>query len=150
MNQGPIELYGLKAHNVENFYKFAQVYPQHEHSPKEWLRWRDAGLNDLQPHRYPMGKGVKPSFSYIKSLGKLDRLQARAQIYRPAYRQKLERYCQSQINTIVDILTVSDVYLFDFDVYWDQQDTETAFADPTRSAGHAYLLKQYIEEKLNG
>ncbi len=145
MNQGPIELYGLTSHNVENMYKFNQVYAQHEHQPKEWRKWRDRGLADLKPHRYPLGKGVRPVFSYIKELGRLDRLQARQHIYRPAYRQKLERYCQSPIQTIRDILTITDVYLFDFDVYWDCQDPVAAFADNTRPAGHAYLIKEYIE-----
>jgi hypothetical protein len=146
MNQGPIEMYGLTAHNVENLWQFTKTYSKHVNDPKSWLAWRDQGLADPTPHRYPMGKGAHPEFSYIKGLGKLSYVEARHKIYIPIYEQKLERYCTRELQTLADILTITDVWLFDFDGRITEQSLEEIFNDPRDKAGHAFVIKKYMEE----
>ena len=146
LNQGPIEMYNLQSHNVENFWQYTKVYSDHVDDPKAWIAWRNTGLSSTKPERYPMGKGTKAEFSYIKQLGRLPYIEARKQIYVPIYRQKLERYCQRGINTLLDMLSVTDVWLLDFD---GRQTTETfdeVLNNPEKSLGHAFIIQQYIKE----
>mgnify|MGYP001566161829 CR=1 FL=1 len=146
MNQGPIELYGLTAHNVENMYQYQKCYSRHVGNYQEWKRWRDAGLASTIAVRYPMGKGAKPEFSYIKGLGKLSYVEARHKIYIPAYEQKLARYCTRELQTLADILTITDVWLFDFDGRITDQLFEDAVCDPDHSLGHSFIIKKFLEE----
>jgi hypothetical protein len=146
MNHGPLGLYDLTAHNVENFWQFTKCYAEHVDNSKAWLAWRDAGLADFKPHRYPMGKGARPEFSYINGLGKLSYVDARKKIYIPIYEQKLDRYCTRELQTLADILTITDVWLFDFDSSITTQTLDEVFDDPNDRAGHAFVIKKYLEE----
>jgi hypothetical protein len=149
MNQGTIEFHGLKSHNVENMWQGTKTYGQYVNNYSDWKLWRDGILGDTKAHRYPMGKGARPEFSYIKSLGKLGYIDARMQIYIPIYRQKLDKFCQRQIQSVVDILTLTDVWLFDFDGYLTDRSLDEVFADPASKAGHAFVIKQYIEDNYD-
>lgn len=93
-----------------------------------------------------MGKGARPEFSYINGLGKLSYVDARKKIYIPIYEQKLDRYCTRELQTLADILTITDVWLFDFDSSITTQTLDEVFDDPNDRAGHAFVIKKYLEE----
>lgn len=151
LNQGPIELGGLKSNNVENFWQFTKVYKEHVDDFAAWKKWRDSGLADTHAYRYPMGRGRQPEFSYFDKQ-KLGYVEARKRIYAPIFRQKLERYCQRQIHSLVDMLTVCDVWLWDFDGYLTEDSFETVINNPSNKMGHAFVLKKFIwdEYKVGG
>jgi hypothetical protein len=152
MNQGPIELYGLKAHNVENYYQFNRIFTQEQiDNPQEWLKWRAAGLASTKAERYPLGKGHKPLFGYVnKKLGRMDYVQGRKLVYLPAYIQKLDRYCGRWICSLLDILTVSDVYLWDFDVRQTDETFDQILHNEQHQMGHAFIVRQYCLDIING
>lgn len=148
--QGPLELAGLKSHNVENFWQGTKVYAEHLDKPKEWIKWRDSLLADRHAHRYPMGKDKKPEFSYLDAKsGRLSYVQARRQIYVPIYVQKLERYCTRAINSVVDMLTVTDVSFWDFDGRVTNESFNEILDNQYAKCGHSFVLKKYIYGILN-
>jgi hypothetical protein len=147
MNQGPIKLGNLTAHNVENMWQFTKVYKEHVNDFAAWKKWRDDGLKDTFAHRYPMGKGRKPEFSFFMKK-KMDYITARKNLYIPAYKQKLEKYCQRQINTLIDMLTVCDVWLWDFDVRITEESFEEIVNNSEHNLGHAFIIKKYVYDKL--
>lgn len=142
MNQGPIELGGLIAKNVENLWQFTKVYSEHVDDFQAWCQWRDKGLQDTFAHRYPMGKGRKPEFAYLDK--KMDYITARKEIYIPVYRQKLKKYCTRQINSLIDMLSVCDVWLWDFDVRITDESFDQIVNNPDHNLGHAFVLKKYV------
>lgn len=145
MNQGPITIDGLTANNVENIWQGTKVYEGIEDFPK----WRDRILADTKAHRYPNGR-VKPICSRLPTMGDLDYISARKAIYIPAYIQKLNNYCQREVSSILDILTLSDLYVFDFDVSLERSDAQfkVLVEDPSASLGHGYILKRYILNRV--
>lgn len=145
INQGPIELAGLCSHNVENMWQATKCYKEYVEKPQEWLAWRNKLLADRFAHRYPMGKGKKPEFSYLsKEYGKLSYTQARKVIYIPAYQQKLERYCTRQVHSIIDMLTVSNIYLWDFDGRVTEESFDEIVNNQDAKCGHAFVLKKHV------
>ena len=149
--QGPIELYGLTAHNVENFFQFGKVYEEHLDKPQEWLRWRAAGFADKKPWRYPMSKGRKPLFAYVnKELGRLGYIDGRKLVYLPAYLQKLDRYCQEPIGRLMKMAEEQDVWLWDFDGYDSDEPFETLLNNEKKNLGHAFLVRQYCYDLMRG
>lgn len=148
LNQGWIELGKLRARNVENLWQFTKVYKEHIGKFDEWKAWRDSGLKDSYPHRYPMGKGAVPEFSFIGNQ-KLDYIEARKAIYVPAYTQKLRKYCQRQINTLIDMLSVTDVWLWDFDGYTTDEPWDVVVNNPDKKMGHAFVLKHEVYLQMN-
>lgn len=144
--QGDIILDGLKAHNVENLWQYTKVYGEHVDHLEEWIRWRDKGLALRRAVRYPMGKGAKPFFSRWQDK-ELGYIEARKTIYIPAYIQKLDKYCQRQINSLIDILSITDVYLWDFDVFPTEASFEDLVADPSISLGHGFIVAEYTKNR---
>jgi hypothetical protein len=95
---GPVKLYENNiAKNLENAWQFSKVYSNHfnelENKIKEdYFVWSKKGWSDNFTHRYPMGKGLKPLFSFWKTFNKetqiwedvhLDYISARINIYIP-------------------------------------------------------------------
>ena len=150
LNDGPIEVGGLTALTVENIWQYTKVYKEHLGKFAEWKAWRDAGFANHRGVRYPMGKGSKPEFSYLnKETGKLGYIEARKAIYIPAYQQKLDRYCVRQVNTIIDMLTCTDVWIWDFDVREPNGKTFQDLAeDPSAPLGHGFVLAKYISNMI--
>lgn len=156
MNQGDIVLNGLRSHNVENIWQFTKVYPEHEDDIDLWVKWRDEGLRDKFAHRYPMGKGAIPKFSCIKQSPawdknlseKLSYIQARKEIYIPAYVQKLKNYCLKEVNWLIGMLHSSDVYLWDFDGYLTDLSFKELVHKEEKSLGHAFILKKFVANRL--
>src|SRR3990167_8472834 len=150
MNQGPIELYGLAAHNGENFFQFSKTYQEHLENTQAGLRWRAAGFANRTPHRYPMGKGVRPLFGYVnKELGRLDYIAGRKLVYIPAYLQKLQRYCETAVARLLKMLEDTDVWLWDFDGYDNDDSFDTILHNEKRNMGHAFIVRQYCLDRLN-
>ena len=72
--------------NMENLWQFAKLYAQHADEngdPTEayWM-WVLRGFADKKAHRYPMGKGAVPLYSYWRG-EKLSYIEARKKIYGP-------------------------------------------------------------------
>jgi hypothetical protein len=148
LNQGWIELGGLRSHNVENLWQFTKVYDEHLGNFTEWWQWRNAGLNDRFAHRYPMGKGRSPEYSFWGKK-KLGYIEARKHIYTPAYEQKLRKYCQREVNTLIDMLSITDVWLWDFDGYTTDEPWKVIANDSDKKMGHAFVLKREVYSQMN-
>jgi hypothetical protein len=147
---GPVWLYATySAKSVENAWQYCKVYPQHvgpDGKPtKEYFDWAKAGWRDNYAHRYPMGKGAIPLYSYWagKQLGYIE---ARKQIYAPLYAdavlkseayRRLEELYQTQERLV----------LWDFDGYdylkLGKSLTEV-MDDPSMKMGHAFVLAMLL------
>ncbi len=154
---GPIECYdGLSARNMENAWQFSKVYGEHadeyDNPTEAYFRFRDEGWSDWRAHRYPMGKGVKPLFSYWKFDGEFQKIpyvEARKKIYCPLY-------AKAVINTeawriLVDLYKERrELWLWDFDGYDHRKigySYADVFNDPNRKAGHAFILAALLERE---
>jgi hypothetical protein len=146
-NQGTIYLGELKAHNVENLWQFTKVYKEHVDDFDRWCQWRDGGLSDTFAHRYPMGKGRKAEFSRLDGK-ELNYVEARKAIYIPAYWQKLQAFCQREVNSLVDMLSVTDVALWDFDGYLTDDGIEAIMNNPDKKMGHAFIIKKFVYKQM--
>lgn len=140
--QCDVELYDIKAKNVENAWQFSKVYAQHDNNGtpnSNWFKWREKGLNDTYAHRYPMGKGNKPLYSFFNG-EKYSYVEARKNLYFPLYIQ----FCQNNptFNRLKDLYQDGEqIAIRDFDVYYlGDKDLIEAVNDPTRKAGHGFVL----------
>lgn len=148
---GPVELYdGHVAQNIENAWQFSKAYKMHldhERNPKdEYFEWAKKGWSDNWAHRYPMGRGAKPEFSYWDG-EKLGYIEARKKIYMPLYAnavQKTAAFAQLQKLAAGD----KDVYLVDFDAYnhkvmgWSYDQVLNCEA---KKMGHAFVLAMLLD-----
>lgn len=151
---GPVDLYGnYKSINVENAWQYSKVYEYYTdgngNPDDRYFKWAESGWNSVRANRYPMGKGVKPLYSYWDG-EKLSYVEARKRIYIPLYAnavQKTKAYEQ-----LVKIhLENKEIYLWDFDAhglrpgtfdYWD------LWNNPNIKVGHAYVLAMLAEGAL--
>lgn len=150
---GPIEACaGLIAQNVENGYQFSKCYQQHvgpDGLPNAaYFKWAKEGWADTKAHRYPMGKGAKPEFSYWNGK-KLTYIEARKEIYIPMYAKavvKTEAY-----QKLKELNEQGDIWLWDFDGY-DHRSLNMNWDDvinsETRKMGHAFVLGMLLEGYL--
>lgn len=150
---GPCTLWGGHvSRNMENAWQFSKVYPSQlaDGEPSDaWLRWAMAGWKDSRAHRYPMGKGARPAYSYWdgQHLGYID---ARKVIYGPLYaeavkgtddwKQLWRNFVDGEYDTIV---------LRDFDAY-DHSALGMSLTDvlncPSRKMGHAFVLAMLLAD----
>lgn len=72
---GPCETYvpAFYSRNFENLWQYSKVYKECLNGDgkidwERWTAWRNFGWMNSKAIRYPMGKGVKPLFSYWKFL----------------------------------------------------------------------------------
>ncbi len=148
---GPVDLYdGIVAQNVENAWQFAKVYAKHvddNGDPTEaYWEWAEAGWSDTRAHRYPMGKGAKPLYSYWDGK-KLGYVEARKVIYAPLYSRAVE---QSDAYQNLKQMHEQDLplWLKDFDGY-DYRKLGMTLNDvlncETRKMGHAFVLAMMLE-----
>lgn len=152
---GPCKLYnGYIAKNVENAWQYTKVYGQHIDSNGdptcEYFKWAQKGWADNWAHRYPMGKGAKPEYSYWDGQ-KLSYVEARKKIYVPIYARAVKK--SKAYKTLKDIYENSGqaVYLWDFDGY-DNEKLGMSLTDvlecPTKSMGHAFVLARMLEKGI--
>lgn len=151
---GPVDLYdGYKSYNVENGWQFSKCFEYYLEEDgtvgERYFRWAQKGWNDLRAHRRPMGRGVKPLFSYWDG-EKLDYIQARRRIYIPLYAkavqktsafQKLKRMYEAD----------DDLVLWDLDGYDHRAlglSYDQVINDPNRTMGHAFVIGMLLEGYL--
>jgi hypothetical protein len=158
---GPVPLYcGKVATNVENAWQFSKVYNCHvdddtgDPTPA-YFKWASGGWALERAVRYPMGKGVKPAYSWWDG-ERLTYLQARRKIYIPSYAgavkkseafaelAKVWQQCQQEPSR--------DLWLWDFDGY-DHVKHGVKLEDvpdrDDRKMGHAFVLAMLLEGLLS-
>lgn len=151
---GPVKLYGShEALNVENGWQFSKIYEKHtgpdgEPNDQYW-EWAKRGWADSYAHRYPMGKGAIPLYSYWD--GKhLSYIEARKEIYIPLYAKAVK---QSEAFAKLQELTNlgKDIYLTDFDAFNHKvmgMSYEDVINDPSRKMGHAFVLAMMLDHYI--
>lgn len=148
---GPVKLYNsYTAKNVENAWQFSKVYQEHVDDngepTDEYFKWANKGWNDTYAHRYPMGKGAVPLYSYWKG-EKLTYIGARKKIYTPLYSQAVVR--TNAFEQLLDLYLSGDSFvLLDFDGY-DYLSLGMSLKDvlnePNKKMGHAFVLAMLLE-----
>jgi hypothetical protein len=149
----PFVLPAPPARNFENLWQFSKVYPCHVNSDgeptEEWDRWRMQGWADTKAHRYPMGKGAKPLYSFWQGRH-LDYIEARKQIYIPEYVRNV--ITTESYHKLYSLYHQQDIVLLDYDAY-DYQALGMALVDvvnePGRKMGHAFVLIMMLEGVLD-
>jgi hypothetical protein len=152
---GPVDLYdGYKSVNVENAWQYSKVYYNHVDAndipTKEYFEWANKGWNSIKAHRYPMGKGAIPLFSYWDGQ-KLSYTEARHKIYIPLYAQAVQKtFAFQKLKKMY--AENKDLYLWDFDGYNHKTlglTYEQVINDPNRKMGHAFVIAMLLEGYLN-
>lgn len=143
------------AKNVENAYQASKVYKEFDDNGKpkpEYFEWAQKIWNDSWAHRYPMGKGAIPLYSWWKGKA-LDYIEARKQIYIPIYgRGVIKTKAFGQLLYLYRT-TKKDIYLIDFDGYnhiaIGKSMTEV-LNDTHMRMGHAFVLYSLLEKYKDG
>lgn len=141
----------------ENLWQFSKVYREHlglEGNPNgKWLLWAAEGFGSSRPHRYPMGKGRIPEYSWWEGQ-KLGYIAARKQIYAPIYAESVrETDSYKKLTELYQRLKESNtpMVLRDYDAY-DHAKLGMTLKDvincPTRKMGHAFVLAMMLTDTL--
>lgn len=145
--------YPIQAKNMENAWQYSKVYEGHDLNGEpsiEWHRWRAKGLESKWADRYPMGKGKVPLYSWFDGK-KLTYVEARKKLYVPLYKNSIatDRH-EDQILHIANLLNEKyrDVALWDFDGYLTTDSFETIVNNPKKKMGHAFVLREVIQEYM--
>ncbi len=154
---GPVKLYkNYHALKHENAWQFSKVYKEHvdqDNNPcNKYWEWAEKGWSDNWAHRFPMGKGAKPLYSFWDG-EKLDYISARKKIYIPLYSQLITK--TKAFEKLVEIKESmdkigADLYLTDYDAYnhrklnwtWDQ-----VINCESKKMGHAFVLAMLLDGK---
>jgi len=151
---GPIDLYnGFISQNMENAWQFSKVYEYYTDSdgnPDErYFKWAEAGWNDKFAHRYPMGKGAIPLYSWWDG-EKLSYIEARNQIYIPLYSKAVkDTEAFKRLKEIYE--REVSVYLQDFDAHNLAPDSFSyidLINNQSIKFGHAYVLAMMLDNYL--
>jgi len=149
---GPVKLYGnYVAKNVENAWQFSKVYDRHVKPDGEpdqsYFFWASKGWSDDFAHRYPMGRGAKPEYSYWDGK-KLNYIEARKAIYAPLYAKAVED--TPAFTRLKEEAAKGDIWLWDFDGY-DHRKRNMTYKDvincETMKMGHAFVLAMMLENE---
>jgi len=158
---GPVEVFQgsgvprLSAKNLENAWQFSKVYSEHDNDGqpnKKWYAWREKGFNDDWAHRYPMGKGKIPLYSWI---GKpIDYIMARKLIYTVLYKKAIIDHRLELYSELIEMAKSEDqLTLLDYDVYprdtGDNLTFDQILNNPNVKMGHAYVLANMINWDLD-
>ena len=151
---GPVQLYGeYKSYNVENAWQFSKVYEYYLETDgsigQRYFNWATDGWRSIRAHRYPMGKGVIPLYSYWDGQT-YSYVEARSKIYIPLYALAVQK--TSAFTQLKKLHSEGgDLYLWDFDGY-DHKTLGLSFdqviKDPNRKMGHAFVLAMLLEGYL--
>jgi hypothetical protein len=145
----PFVLPSPPAKRFENLWQFSKVYKEHlddaDWMTVEWYQWQKKGFDDTRAHRYPMGKGAIPKFTYWND-SKLGYIDARKQLYAVEYASNVQwtSAYQRLENTYAECCrTNKDLILLDYDAY-DHIQLGMSLIDvinePKRKMGHAFVL----------
>lgn len=154
---GPVYVNGKwYAHNVENAWQYSKVYPGYTEGfldmpNSNWDFWSHVGRNNRRANRYPMGKGVKPLYSYWD--GKhLDYVQARKEIYVPLYMNAVAQHEPVLLNNLVTRARQCDELIIqDFDAYDHMargMTLDDVLNNPDDKMGHGFVLAMMIKEEM--
>ena len=153
-NLGPIDAPSVgRAENFENLWQYSKVYKPHlapDGNPsKEWFEWRAKGFADKYAHRYPMGKGSVPEYSWWNGV-KLGYIAARKKIYAAIYaKYVVQTVCYSLLEELYK--EHGEVTLKDYDAYDHIKmgmSLINVINNPARKMGHAFVLAMMLEDKL--
>lgn len=151
---GPAKLYAdYKSINIENAWQFSKVYEYYLEEDgsvgERYFNWAQTGWNDIKAHRYPMGKGVKPLYSYWDG-EKLPYIEARKKIYIPLYASAVKKtYAFEKLKKMHE--ENIDLYLWDFDGYNHKSldlTYDQVINNPDRKMGHAFVIAMLLENYL--
>ncbi len=153
----PFVLPAPPAQNFENLWQFSKVYKRHlEESGlpnKAYYQWRAKGFADVEAHRYPMGRGIIPEYSWWNS-EKLGYIEARKKIYAPEYAKnaiKTDSFKILREQYIECNLHNKELILLDYDAY-DHLALGMSLIDvinnPVRKMGHAFVLIMMLTDML--
>lgn len=139
------------AKNVENGWQATKVYECHDNNgtpSKDYFLWAQKIWNDSYAHRYPMGKGVKPLYSWWDG-HKLSYIEARKKIYIPLYARGVIKTEAFKQLLYMYRTTPKDIYLIDFDGY-NHQELGISLTDvlnnPDKKMGHAFVIYSLLEK----
>lgn len=162
---GPVPLYeDMVATNLENAWQFSKVYPEHFDKQsntilESYFTWAKKGWSDSFAHRYPMGKGKIPLFSYWKTFNSENQhwqehrwtyIDARTNIYIPLYAKLI--YKTSAFKKLKTMLKFQHkIALWDFDGY-DFEKRNMTFKDVVfcekYKCGHAFVIYGLLTEQI--
>ena len=148
----PFILPAPPAKNLENLWQFSKVYPNQVYASgeptPEWESWRRQGWDDKRAHRYPMGKGAIPLYSFWQG-EHLDYIQARKRIYITEYAKNVIK--TESFNCLTDLDDTQNIILLDYDAY-DHEKLGMTLVDvanePERKMGHAFVLLMILASCL--
>jgi len=149
----PFVLVTPPAKRFENLWQFSKVYKEHldinGEPNEEWFEWRDKGWQDIKAHRYPMGKGAIPAYSFWYGR-KLDYIEARKIIYASIYSQYVQKTNGfKRLEALYN--TGKTIILRDYDAY-DHIKLGMTLKDvinnPNRKCGHAFVLMMILTGTL--
>lgn len=151
---GPVNLYdGYRSINVENAWQFSKCYEYYLEEDNSvgdrYFRWAQDGWSDIKAHRYPMGKGIKPLFSYWDG-EQLTYVEARKKIYIPLYSQAVQKtYAFGKLKKMHE--DGENLYLWDFDGYNHKElnlSYQHVMDNPETKMGHAFVIGMLLEGVL--
>ena len=147
---GPVKAFaGAESQNFENFWQFHKVYKCHTDKDGEptfeWYDWHNKGFMDKRAHRYPMGKGAIPEYSFWNG-EHLGYVGARKKIYAPVYAGFVAKTVAYKLLCSLHESTYDNkvhLVLRDYDAY-DHLKLGMSLKDvinnPDRKMGHAFVL----------
>ncbi len=147
----PTNIEGVTSVNMENAWQYAKVYKNHvdeDGNPTEqYYNWARLGYDSVMAHRYPMGKGKVPEYSWWngKKLGYVD---ARKEIYMPLYAEAVRRTEGWRI-LLDQYKDGRKIALLDYDAYRHDQHHMTlhdVLHCETKKMGHAFVLACMLTE----
>jgi len=155
----PFVLSAPPARRFENLWQFSKVYKQHIQENglpnTAWLNWSEWGFAEIRAHRYPMGKGAIPEYSYWHD-EKLDYIQARKKIYAPEYASNiaLTGSYRKLYQVYLDCLQNNqELILLDYDAPRDFSSeglvVTQVINNPNIKMGHAFVLIMMLTGLLN-
>jgi hypothetical protein len=151
---GPCRLYGrVTAKIMENGWQFSKGYPQHVRAngepTAEYFAWAAKGWSSRKAQRYPMGKDAKSDFHWWNG-ERLDKVEARKQIYVPLYAEQvvkrpffkgLKKVWEEEIKPDPE----NSLYLMDFDAYeYGTMSLSEVLNNPAKSMGHGFVLAMLL------
>ena len=151
---GPVDLYDdYVAKNVENAWQFSKVYPCHidedDNPSEDYFQWAQEGWEDAKAHRYPMGKGSIPMYSWWDG-EKMTYVEAREKVYIPLY-SIAARESEAYKTLQKTYLNNDIIYILDFDVY-DHKKAEMTYEEVIRNehrkCGHGFVLAMMLENYI--
>ena len=148
---GPVKAFaGAEAQNFENFWQYSKVYKCHvgeDGEPTlEWYDWHAKGFADKRAHRYPMGKGAIPEYSFWNG-EHLGYIEARKRIYATFYAKYVAETVAYSL--LVELYKEhGEVTLKDYDAYDHIKmgmSLIVVINNPDRKMGHAFVLAMMLE-----